>query len=690
MTAPQIPPPDPVTLDNLWDLEADPGAVSRAAEGWRTFARAADAARDAVDTAAAPLRGDAWAGDTADTYHDQRAKLGRGVDEVVEGAGAFAAALAASAAALTTAQSGLADSLARVRAAVPTTVAGMRVTFAPRTPEEIPPINTAIAEAQRIRADLDGELVAQNGKLEAARREIESLAGVWDGVAQGRDDGWTLPPEARGTNWIYDGESVVLNSGPGNDSVQVRVDPRTGEQIVTVNGVSTTFPPHYHVTIRAGQGNDTVDVEPGTRVRLTLLGGEGDDVLKGGDGADRILGHDGRDHVEGRGGDDRLTLGASREPTADEAQALREANKIFQEHMHGGDGADRLYGGLGNDYVTGGGGDDVIEGGERDDTLDGQDGTDTIRGNDGRDNLYGRGGADTVDGGDGRDYLDGGDDHDQLRGGLGDDTVYGMGGDDTVDGGSGQDYLEGGQGNDRLAGGAGNDMLSGGRGDDTLLGGTGDDRSYSGWGRDTVTAGGGNDQVFGQSDDTVTGAEKVVNVEISDDVDFIKVTGSPDFVARVEADLDLLRASPTGQQMLANLQKAGEDSGHWFYDGNGLTISEMTKENGEATSRGTFWGEEYGIKYNPSFDTLHDGPPVTILYHELAHVYDYANDTLADGQYTGSDNPDVPNRERVAAGLPIDHDGDPGTPVQIDPRHPVEFSENGLRDELGAPRRPVY
>ena len=40
----------------------------------------------------------------------------------------------------------------------------------------------------------------------------------------------------------------------------------------------------------------------------------------------------------------------------------------------------------------------------------------------------------------------------------------------------------------------------------------------------------------------------------------------------------------------------------------------------------------------------------------MAHVYDYMNDTLADGTYQGEDQYDVGdnNRERVAAGLPID------------------------------------
>jgi hypothetical protein len=77
---------------------------------------------------------------------------------------------------------------------------------------------------------------------------------------------------------------------------------------------------------------------------------------------------------------------------------------------------------------------------------------------------------------------------------------------------------------------------------------------------------------------------------------------------------------------------------------------------------------------------------VTALYHEMAHVYDYANGTLDErAGATG-----VPNYEQVAVGLPIDHDNDPSTPERIDPDHPIQFTENGLRAELGAPRRPRY
>jgi hypothetical protein len=74
----------------------------------------------------------------------------------------------------------------------------------------------------------------------------------------------------------------------------------------------------------------------------------------------------------------------------------------------------------------------------------------------------------------------------------------------------------------------------------------------------------------------------------------------------------------------------------------------------------------------------------------MAHVYDYTNDTLADGTYDQGGPRPVPNKEREAAGLPIDHDDDPGTPERIYPGHPYVFTENGLREELGAPHRPRY
>jgi Ca2+-binding RTX toxin-like protein len=681
-----VPVPDPVLTDNFWDLAADPGALRAAAQAWRRLSTDTDAARDLVDAKAAPLRGDAWSGDTADTYHDHRAKLGKGVDEVRSAAAEIAGGLDSTASALATAQSLLADALAQVSGQVPTSVTGGRVRFSPRTPEEVAPVSAAIARARQIRTELDSELVGPVARISRAQPLLTGVASTWSQVADGGTDGWQLPPEAAGPAWIRVGDRVVINTGPGDDTVEVSVDPATGAQIVTINGTPLQFPAGDHITVRAGAGNDTVTVTPGTRVGLTLMGGEGDDTLRGGQGNDRILGLDGRDRVEAGAGNDRVTAGASRDhlPGEDRRQPV-------VEHVDGGDGDDALWGGSGNDNLLAGAGHDRAYGGAGRDTVDGGTGDDAVYGGGDTDNVYGRDGSDVADGGDGRDYVDGGGGDDRLAGGLGDDTVYGLSGNDRVAGGAGKDYLDGGRGDDVVDGGAGDDMVSGGRDNDTLTGGGGDDRVYAGAGRDTVDAGDGADTVYGQTEDAVAGAEKVVTVEITDVGSYIKIEGSPEFVDRVESDLDMLRSSPTGQQMLGNLEKAHEDSKHWFYGGDGLTIRETRDENGYANNNPTWTGKQHpSITYNPSFDTLHDGPPVVVLYHEMAHVYDYVNGTMADGTYNEPDNPDTPNLERAAAGLPIDHDGDPSTPHRIDPDHPLEYTENGLRGELGAPHRPRY
>ena len=679
---PPAPPPAPRTMDNIWDLEADPAALHAAAARWRAFAKAAGRHRDAVDRDATPI---VWGGDAADSYRDHLGKLSRGGTDLLDDAETYASSLSSAADALTETQHELDGSLGGT--GVPTAQTGSSITFQFRDDEDVRKVDAAVAEANRIRGGLDGELSRYRSAAGKATADVRSLAGTWRDVAEGNDDGWKLPAEAQGTSWIYDGNSVVLNTGPGDDNVTVSVDPATGEQIVTVNGQVTRFPPGYHVTIRAGEGNDTVDVAPGTKVRLTLLGGEGDDTLRGGDGGDRILGLDGRDRLEGRGGGDLITAGASRAHLPGEDQTAP-----VVEEIDGGSGNDRLYGGLGADRIFGEGGNDLVEGGAGEDTVDGGEGGDTVRGGSGTDNAYGRGGADVLDGGAGRDYVDGGAGDDRLTGGLGDDTLYGLSGTDTLDGGSGEDYLEGGTGDDVLDGGAGHDMLSGGRDDDIIRGGTGDDVIYAGAGHDSVDGGAGHDTAYAEKgSDATSDTERTVNVQISDKAQYIKIQGSPEFVDRVQADLDMLRSSPDGQKMLAGLQQAHDDSGNWFYDGNGLTIKEFGEENGSATSTPTYFGKEkYEVTINPSFDTLYEGPPVTVLYHELAHVYDYSHDTLADGDYSGADNPGVPNREREAAGLPIDDDHDPSTPNRIDPSHPYDLTENGLREELGAPHRPVY
>lgn len=622
MSTPPVTPPRvwPVlVLPNVWHLGSAPGRVHAAADAWGALADSVVAARDDVDDVALPLRGDAWSGAASDGYHAHRAAVSTSVDDAAIAARSARDALHLAGSALSTAEAALDISLAGLRMTAHTVVFGPVVWVHPQSDAEISVIRRLVGEARDIRQDLDDALAASAQEVVNARVALDAVATRWSAAADGTTPTWTPPGESTRLTWIDDGERIVVSTGSGDDDVQVRIDPSTGAQIVTVNGQTLTFPGGRPVVIRTGSGNDRVTVAPGTTVRLTILTGAGDDWVSGGDGGDRISSGAGSDDVRGAGGDDRIYGGA-------------------------GD-ADDLYAGAGDDVVVGGSG---------------------------------------------RDYIDGGDGRDRLSGGAGDDTVYGMGGDDTVLGGDGEDYLEGARGADTVVGGRGDDLLSGGRDADTLYGGSGNDVMYGGLGTDTLQGDTGADTAYLQAEDSGS-AEHEVYVDVSDAGSFIRVEGSPEFVARVEADLDMLRSSPTGQQMLAGLDKAHEDSDGWFTDGDGLRITELTDENGYATND-TSWGTQtHHIQYNPGFDTLRGGtPPVVVLYHEMAHVWDYSHETVAEGVYNGPDNPGVNNLERVAVGLPYDHDDDSSTPTRLDPDHPWAATENGLREELELDPRDRY
>lgn len=327
----------------------------------------------------------------------------------------------------------------------------------------------------------------------------------------------------------------------------------------------------------------------------------------------------------------------------------------------GGDGSDRIQGGDGGERILAGDGDDEVQAGAGDDVV-----------------LAGRG----------RDYVDGQGDDDVLSGGVGDDTVYGLDGSDRILGGTGTDYLEGAKGNDIVLGGEGDDIVSGGRDDDTLVAGAGDDVTYAGHGNDTTSGGTGTDTSNEESGDhNGDDVERTVTVEITDVARFINIEGSPEFVARVEADLDLLRSSPAGQQMLAELQRQHDDSGFLGLFQDGITIREHpVGDNNTADSGGE-------IEYSPRRDqSVDDRPPIVGLYHEMAHIYDFMSDNFDDEEYAGSDSQDhgIVQGERVAVGLPIDHDHDPSTPERTDPDHPEALTENALREELGWDPREHY
>ncbi len=345
--------------------------------------------------------------------------------------------------------------------------------------------------------------------------------------------------------------------------------------------------------------------------------------------------------------------------------------------------------------------------------------------------LEGGEGDDTITGGAGRDYINGSKGNDTLNGGGGDDVIYGGDGDDFINGNDGNDYLDGGKGNDSMFGDAGNDIVSGGLGDDWVSGGTGDDHLYAGGGKDTLTNLGGNDTLYMQTAQDKTllaggATNKVVNVELIGNPGevSVKIEGSDEFKERVEADLEFYRSSPTGRAMLESFDQRNKETGSEGFSlfgvtvggKEGYTVTIRETDSGASagpTDRPKTWldatgkpgeGSSGSVNYpvaertlygndpkNPN-DNWNDAPPSLILYHELAHNYDYLHGTLAPGTYNGADKVDagLNNRERVATGLPIDHDNDPKTPEQRLPQHPYIYTENALREELGLELRPSY
>ncbi|WP_433214009.1 M91 family zinc metallopeptidase [Dactylosporangium sp. CS-047395] len=477
---------------------------------------------------------------------------------------------------------------------------------------------------------------------------------------------WVPPPPAAGIDARRVGDVFVVQATGGADRVEVE------DGYVIVNGVRLIVPPGARLVVRTGTGDDTVRSTATTGA--TVLGGDGDDRLTGGRGDDVLVAGSGVDTVSGGAGADRVSLGVMVPAGGTVPEGTAERADL-------GDGDDRLWGSQGTDDVTGGGGSDLLFGTDGDNRMSGDDGDDVLAGGGGGDRLLGGAGFDRLTGGDGRDYLDGGDGDDVLAGGRGDDTLYGLGGSDQLRGGQGDDYVEGGEGADLAAGDEGADVVSGGRGDDQLDGGAGDDVVYSGAGRDAVRGGDGVDTLYGQTEDTVREVERMTAAQTADLSGFIEVGGDAQYRARVHADLDLLAASPAGRAMLEDLRASGQR----------LHIEPLDARNGFATYRD---GVPV-IQYNPSFD---DRPPVTTLFHEMAHVYDYERANADRNDYNQASGPDhqwrggppVKNFERQAVGLPIDDDGDPATPNRIDPGHPLARTENGLRGELGLGERERY
>lgn len=350
-------------------------------------------------------------------------------------------------------------------------------------------------------------------------------------------------------------------------------------------------------------------------------------------------------------------------------------------------------------------------------------GDDTVITGSGHAHIYTGPGHDRVMTGDGPTYIETGTGDDVVNAnGSGVMTVYAGKGNDFVRGGAGRCYIETGEGNDIAIGGEQHSIISGGDGDDLLYAGQGTNALYTGLGDDAVQGLKDNDKAHSKKPVTVinNGTFAPEN-SLNDAISFIDshvitvdarslastgliIQGSETFIDRVADDLKLLLGSTQGQKMLGVLSESIHRSQK------PITIVELKRvqsdiyipsrlmtspyiENGHggwATDGGT-------IYYNPSHQ-LDDSAPLTSLYHELCHAYNYVTGTVFSGTSPEQLAPHMAphltnNSELQAVGInadviPFDFDNDPLTlPTKT---NPVTFTENGLRQELGLPARKTY
>ena len=199
----------------------------------------------------------------------------------------------------------------------------------------------------------------------------------------------------------------VLLGGPGSD----RVNGGGGDDVLDGGPGDDT--------LRGGAGRDVLRGRMGDD---RLIGQGGVDRVEESAEADLVLSDT---HLVGRGTDRLASIEQAVLVAGDAGHRLDAREFSHAVTLLGGDGRDVLLGGVSGDHLDGGRGNDVLAGGGGRDRLNGRSGNDTILGGDGDDTLLGGGGRDLLLGGRGDDLLRGHGGLDTLVGGPGTDALYG-------------------------------------------------------------------------------------------------------------------------------------------------------------------------------------------------------------------------------------------------------------------------
>lgn len=165
------------------------------------------------------------------------------------------------------------------------------------------------------------------------------------------------------------GRNPVIALGDGNDSLSLGEGYRDSLDSLAVCGgsgedsleVHEYIGGHAIVTIDGGLGNDFVGNNSGLNnsdlAKMTLIGGEGNDVLRGGNGNDDMNAGSGDDSLYGVGGRDKMKGGSGNDALFGQRGS---------DHLYGGTGYDKLDGDMpgypdGRDVADGGSNSDACE-----------------------------------------------------------------------------------------------------------------------------------------------------------------------------------------------------------------------------------------------------------------------------------------------------------------------------------------
>ena len=230
--------------------------------------------------------------------------------------------------------------------------------------------SVSFAEVEHVNIDANAELTV-TGTDENDTFDVTPTGAGNDG---------NLLHSGSAAEFRYTNATVFTVVGAGGDADQLNVHGNNADNTVTttadsiiVDGSTVTLGSGLEaIQLFAKGGDDDVDLSDllySFSAGITILGGDGDDLIEGTGQADHIFGGAGNDTLMGGGGNDVQ------------------------------------HGEAGNDMLIGGDGDDVHYGGDGEDTLMGGGGNDVQYGEAGNDILIGGGGDDVQYGGDGNDVF---------------------------------------------------------------------------------------------------------------------------------------------------------------------------------------------------------------------------------------------------------------------------------------------